>query len=420
VSTLARCDIGSVEQAAWALAQCADRTAAATAASQRAGRATWHWRGPAQRSFDASLADLQRRFTQIEAAHEEAAGVIRQYVIALALAADRARTADAMEAEADALSAQFRRAAAAAALPLSGPDPGEAVRARAASLRCEAVDQEAIAASLAAAQLDGLGMRAPHAPRFTGTFRFADDVAQTGLDTVSGTASLLGSAWQSLPGVGNRISRHDARHELVEAGEAAVSVWNIPLEIRDALGDDRPGLAAAAMAGAWGPGKLSKLDRHRTHDVGLAEKEAYREAERRTLLTGRRIWRQSAEEMGRNGVDLINEEARGGHTWEKHVAASRAYLTSRNREGWRRAGTFRDLDSANELVNAVLRAHADSLEAVYTLPANRGLRLTTTFPFTTGRVTVAGSSRTIPAYAVTVVLRLEGGEPVVYTAFPEL
>jgi hypothetical protein len=108
VSTLTSCDIGSIEQAAWVLAQCADRTADATAACMRAANATWHWRGPAQRAFDASLGYLQGRFTQIETAHEEAAGVIRQYVGALALAASRARAADALDAEADALSAQFR------------------------------------------------------------------------------------------------------------------------------------------------------------------------------------------------------------------------------------------------------------------------------------------------------------------------
>jgi hypothetical protein len=197
-------------------------------------------------------------------------------------------------------------------------------------------------------------------------------------------------------------------------------VWNIPIDIRHSLQDDRPGLAVATVGSIVGPGRLSKLDRHLVRDAVLAEKEAFREADRRAALEGHRIWRQSAAEMGRNGVDLINEEARGGHTWEKHVGAPRAYLLSRNRAGWRKAATFRDLASANSLVNAVLREHADSLQAVYTRPPNRGLRLTTTFPFTTGRVTVAGSSRTIPAYAVTVVLRLEGGEPVVYTAFPEL
>jgi hypothetical protein len=67
-----------------------------------------------------------------------------------------------------------------------------------------------------------------------------------------------------------------------------------------------------------------------------------------------------------------------------------------------------------------LHEHADRLREVYRLHGHRTLVLTSRFEFMTGRVTVAGSSRTRPAHAVTVVLKLEGKQPLVYTAFPDL
>jgi hypothetical protein len=303
----------------------------------------------------------------------------------------------------------------------AGPGAGDSIRTAAYRLQADAAEVEHRAAVVCAASLDDEADRAPATSGWRTADRFIGDVAQFGVDTVAGTASLAGMAWRALPGGGSRHSRAEARHDLVDAGKAALSVWNIPIEIREALDDGRPGLAAVAVAGAWSPGKLSKLDKHLLHDAVLAEKEAFREADRRAVLAGHPIRRQTAEEMGRTGVDLVSEEARGGHVLERHVAASRAYLNRRNREGRPKAGTFRDLATAEQLVNAVLRQHAGRLHEVYALPPKEGLPLTSRFPFTTGRVTVRGSSRTLPARAVTVILRLDKeGEPFVYTAFPEL
>jgi hypothetical protein len=124
--------------------------------------------------------------------------------------------------------------------------------------------------------------------------------------------------------------------------------------------------------------------------------------------------------MARNGVSLVNEELRGGHVLERHVAASRSYLKFRNALGTEAASTFRDLATAEQLVNAVLTEHAGRLAEVYALAPNKSLRLTSEFAFATGRVTVKGSSGSVAAHAVTVVLKLKDGEPLVYTAFPTL
>jgi hypothetical protein len=416
VSTLASCDIGAVEQAAWALAQCADRTADATAACQRASRATWHWRGPAQRSFDASLADLQGRFTAIESAHHEAASAIRQYVGALALAADRARTADALDAEADALSVQFRRACAVAASPLSGPDPGEAVRAHAARVRREAMDQEAIAASLAAAQLDGLAMRAPKAPRFTGAYRFADDFVGAVGGSAVGLAQLAVLGGESL-GIGNREKA--ARGELWQAAKDTVKVWE-PFEDmwHDGTGG-RPGAAFGAAATMLTTKQRLRMSRW-IQDPHVARLEALRQLRRESLLEGHAPYTQTAGDMGRNGVSLINEEKRGGHVIREHVGAGVGYLKHRISVGRPAASTFDDLATAERAVNAVLLQNKDKLHEVYALSARRSLELTGYTWDDVGDVLLPGASHTVRTNKIVVVLQLKGGEPYVLSAYPEV
>lgn len=418
MTSLASCDAASVEQAGRVLAGCADSTEDATVACRRAAHATWRWRGPAQRSFDAALGALEHQLSAIESVHREASAVLRQYVDALYSAMAQARRADALDREADALSAAFRRASAVAAAPLYGPDPGEAVRAQAAAVRRGAEDEHEIAASLAAAQLNGLADRAPSAPRLAATGRFMDDFGSALGGSAVGLGQLAVLAGESI-GIGHR--EQAARRDLWQAAKDTVKVWQPVSDMWHDLTGGRPGSAfGGAAAMAFGPGKLSEFRGHRIRDPHLAHKEALREAQRRDAVAAHVIWRSSAKDLGALGTSLVNEEARGGHAWEKHVAAPRGYLLARNRAGWNRAGTFRDLATAERLVNEVLREHADALHQVYELPPRRGLRLVSTFPFTTGRVTVPGSSRTVPARAVVVVLRLEGGEPHVYTAFPEL
>jgi hypothetical protein len=417
VSTLATCDIGSVEQAAWLLAQCADRTADATEGCQRARRATWHWRGPAQRSFDASLGYLQQTFTQIKSAHEEAASVIRQYVGALALAAERARSADAMDREADALSAQFRRAAAGAASPLSGPDPGEAVRAQAARMRHEAVEAEEIAASLAAAQLDGLARRSPHAAQSDGAFRFADDFAGAVGGSLLGLAQLGVLGGEAL-GIGNREKA--ARGQLRQAANDTWKLWE-PLE--DMWHDGTGGRPGAAMGTAVS--MLTTKQRLRMsrwiRDPHVAHLEAVRQLTRESLLKGHAPCTQTADDMGRNGVSLLNEERRGGHVIREHVGAGVGYLEHRIGLGRRKASSFDDLDTAERAVNAVLLQNKTKLHEAYALPQGESLDLVGHTFDDVGDVLLPGATNTVRTNMIRVVVRLdEGGEPFVYTAFPEV
>jgi hypothetical protein len=418
MSALASCDVGSVEQAASVLAQCAELTADGSAACTRAVAATWRWRGPAARSFDSALHGLRRQLSEVESAHREAAEAVTAYASGLADAAVLARRAEAMDREADALGAAFRRAAMAATTPLCGPDPGESMRAAAARLRREAADQEEIAASWAAAKLEGLAARAPQAPRFAGGSRFLDDFAAAVGSSFVGLAQLGLLAGRSL-GFGDHEG--EARHELWAAAKDSVKVWQPVQDIWDDLTGGRPGSAFGAAVGLGLTRKMRAAEKTRLRDPGLAHREALREAWRRELLAAHGpITRQTAREMGMRGVSLVNEEARGGHVLERHVAASRGYLRRRNARGIEKAGTFPDLATAERLINVVLREHTQQLREMYRLTPGKSLRLSSEFDFVTGRVTVPGSGKSLAARSVTVVLRLEGGEPHVYTAFPEL
>ncbi|MBK5305091.1 MAG: hypothetical protein JJD92_00230 [Frankiaceae bacterium] len=389
-----------------------------TAAARTGGAFPGDWRGDAGIAYQQRLDTTADRVRRVSVAYDAAGAALVPYARALLEAQETAWRAESLFAQA---AEAAQRSALAAKLGrldgLAESGRAEALRAAACRLQAEAIEVERRAAAICAAALDDEASRAPATSGWRSVDRFVGDVARVGVDTVAGAASLIGSAWHALPGVGNGKSRHDARHELIEGARAAAAVWNIPIDIAHALQDDRSGLAVGAAAGAFGPGRLSKF---RLRDPFLAHKEALREADRRALLSGRLARVRSIEALLRDGVDLANEELRGGHTLQKHVGASRAFLLARNRQGRSRAGTFRDIPTAERLINAVLREHQRVLPEVYALPDGERYPVTSTFTETTGRVTVKGSSRSIPAHAVTVVLMLIEGEPVVFTAYPEL
>jgi uncharacterized protein YukE len=390
-----------------------------TAAARTARCFPEDWRGDAGIAYQQRLDETADRVRRMATAYHAAHAALMPYAQAVLEAQAMERQAKSLLGEADA--AASRSAAAAVlqgVLRLAGPDPAEGFRAAAARLQAEALEVERRAAAVCAAALEDEAARAPRTSWWRAADRFAGDVANAGVDTVAGGASLLGNAWHALPGIGNRHSRHEARHELVDDAKAAASIWNIPLEIRDALADDRPGLAAAAIAGAWGPGRLSRFDRQALREAARAEMDFHR-ADVAARLEAHEIRRPNASAIGRDGVDLLNEEKRGGHTIERHVGRSDTYLLSRIAEGIEKAGTFKDLPSAQGLVNEVLRRNAYRLAWLYAHPNGPPLRLLESFTSPTGRVALLESGEIVSANKVRVVLRLEKGEPVVITAFPE-
>ncbi|MDT7548383.1 MAG: hypothetical protein QOE84_777, partial [Actinomycetota bacterium] len=328
MTSLAGCDVESVVQVASVLGSCAELTAEGSAACLRAGSATWRWRGPAACSFDATLAGLRRQLGEVESAHQEAAEAVGAYARALADAVASAQRADAMEREADELSASFRRASAAAAAPLCGPDPGEGLRAAAARLRAEAAGQEEIAASWAAAKLDGLAKRAPHAPRFAGSTRFLDDFAGAVGSSFLGLAQMGVLAGESL-GIGGHAA--GARRDLWASVKDSVKVWQPVQDMWHDLTGGRPGSAVGAAAG-MALTRKSGLGGHVRHRVRDIADDGTIFDHWRTGAPADGLMRRSATQVGRRGVVLRNEEARGGHAIEKHVGKTDAYLRSRNAE----------------------------------------------------------------------------------------
>jgi hypothetical protein len=73
-------------------------------------------------------------------------------------------------------------------------------------------------------------------------------------------------------------------------------------------------------------------------------------------------------------VDILKEDALGGHTFERHVNKSEEYLKARilgNRSnipyiaswGEKRAGSFSSVEAANKLVNSTLSQNQDKIDA---------------------------------------------------------
>jgi hypothetical protein len=265
--------------------------------------------------------------------------------------------------------------------------------------------------------LDDEADRAPATSRWRTADRFLGDVAQFGVDTVAGTASLAGLAWHALPGIGSNKTRHEARSHLVEAGKLAASVWNIPIDMSRSLQDGRPGVAFAEILAIVGPGRLSTFDRSALRDAALAE-VAFRDSDVRARVAATVARPVTARELTSNGFDPINEEARGGHTLREHVARPTAYLQARNGEGLEVASSFVDEQSADRLVNAVLEFHSEEIARLYEEGGPKKVVLHAAFDHVTGYYTQAGSAATFPAHGVLVVVVLREGEPHVRTAFP--
>ncbi len=109
-------------------------------------------------------------------------------------------------------------------------------------------------------------------------------------------------------------------------------------------------------------------DRGRWTDTGAGDGEAGGEVDPELILVG------GAHGGAGRPVDLLDEEAAGGHTVKQHVAKSDQYLLARIRgeQGQfgiftvsrRRVGTFTSVEAANKLVNSTLAENAETVAAV--------------------------------------------------------
>lgn len=129
-------------------------------------------------------------------------------------------------------------------------------------------------------------------------------------------------------------------------------------------------------------------------------------------------------------INLLEEQARGGHTVQRHVGKSRSYLMSRiNRSqyrglffswGLRRAGSFTSLSSATSLVNSTLAQNQTMVAAVAT-GAVADAFVTATFARPTGYEAYIYSYRSAPVmretFGVGVYIAHDLNSPRGYTVF---
>jgi Bacterial CdiA-CT RNAse A domain len=139
---------------------------------------------------------------------------------------------------------------------------------------------------------------------------------------------------------------------------------------------------------------------------------------------------------GRKGynVDIFEEDQRGGHTYERHVGKSDAYLINRVQTevyrvgpvtiGLERAGSFPSLDAANSLTNSTLSQNTDVVEEV---AAGRrgGARIVGGFSSTTGHEAYKSSDKAQPyireTYYVETLIQHDRRSPrgfTVLTSYP--
>ncbi len=147
-------------------------------------------------------------------------------------------------------------------------------------------------------------------------------------------------------------------------------------------------------------------------------------------------WLAQVPEGNRYSIDLLEEEARGGHAMEKHVGKSDEYLLNRVRtervsgfiftEGLQAASSFSSLPAANKLVNATLSSNSDVVDAV--VSGERGNKLAAIirlFGTPTGKQAFANSGRSQPymreAYGMKAIIRRDSSSPngfLIFDAYP--
>jgi Bacterial CdiA-CT RNAse A domain len=114
-------------------------------------------------------------------------------------------------------------------------------------------------------------------------------------------------------------------------------------------------------------------------------------------------------------VDILEEEAKGGHTFKKHVGKSEDYLKNRVRTetyqvgrlvvSLKRAGSFPNLEAATKLTNSTLADNQAEVDAVANGNVSRSF-IKKNFGSKTGIEAFSSSSRQLPymrdTYAVGV------------------
>ncbi|MCW2706361.1 MAG: repeat protein [Frankiales bacterium] len=429
-----------VLRAAVLLGGSADELGTAVSACRRS--ADVDWVGRPNEQYQSQLAGLATGLTGVRSAFDAACDALIDYARVLAGAQHAVEEADRLSASVFTHRAPHGQA----------DDPTGAQQAaldRAHELRIAAAQEEARAAQRLAQLLHDLADRAPRVSGWTTAGHHAANFVQGVGDALQGVGSTFLAAARSLPGVGTRAHRAEARGELVDSLEDAVQPWKQVQELYDELTSGHAWLASGQLAGALlfrfrgAHGKL--VDRFGGHD-GLPDN---------VLLALRRgglpsvhdaqldLWLASRlrqelvdalkafenvplpvlDDLLVHGVDLIHHEAAGGHTILKHIGRDPDFL--RDRQLWEpgRDGlptpmsSFTSLDVAEAAISDALRSHAQEVRDFLVAADARKYDVIVPAPASLGiAVDVTGSVADVRSLVVRIA-KAADGTVLIKTAF---
>ena len=321
MTALAFADVEQLAYLGGRFAQVAGALAEVDAATGRAARATWRWRGPASEHFEVALGAVERHTRGARPPYEQVAAAVRQYVAAVEESAAQLRRVASLRNHAEALSARA---------PAIGPDPGEALRCQAAQLERQALASHEEAAARTAATVRTAQESLPRAQRGTGWSRFTTDLVAGSWEQVTGLAGFGLLAARAAGGDGR------AREEVWSAAKGAWRVWEPAAQVWQDVRDGRYGLATSGLLGmAATGGRRPRL----VTNLEVAHGEAL-QAARWTALRESLGVRPDA--LTADAARLFAQEALGGHAVREHVAKSHDYLRWRADDMGGPASTFTD------------------------------------------------------------------------------
>jgi hypothetical protein len=355
---------------------------------QARASATVRWEGRTHEQYQKQLASVVRDLVLVQRAYDAACSVLIAYSRAMEPVPELAIQADLLEGQAGDLRSA-RSLAQLSAAEREDPSyraigPAEAqLRERARLLRAEAERISDVASCRVAAELRALAADAPHVSGWTSAGRGLAKFDRGFAEPAQGMAALAGDAVASLPFAGSDAGRTAARRQLWTSAKAMAQPW---LAIEDILAKFRQGEWQSASGSIMGTLVLrghggKRVALFGSHDalpppvltalrlpgrpVELAAVDAWVEANAQRLFWQdlqrfKTLPAPSVDELLRDGVNLIQQEALGGHTLFKHVGRDEDFLRRRQLaetkpgEYPNPASSFFDQAEAETVVNAAL------------------------------------------------------------------
>ena len=248
------------------------------------------------------------------------------------------------------------------------------------------------------------------APGF-GAFRFDYNA-----DRIDALAEERASEWKRI-GDASFLSLDEQREAVGYGPAPKAAKFSAPDELRYA--PDQPRDHIGRWTSGGGPGAATQTalnaDPHVANDAGV---------------------NQTQTSSGRP-VDILEHDARGGHTFERHISKSREYLIRRSEstryslgrtDNWEAFGSFASVEAANKLISSTLAQNQAIVDKVALGKNGNGLEaaiITSTFEQPTGYESYAPGYKAAlnirDAYSVKVVIRHDDRMPTSYlivTSFP--